>query len=63
MARLSESFRNIFKIQELRARIIYTALLLVVVRVGAHVTLPGVDAHLLAITPAANPQILRAVVG
>jgi preprotein translocase subunit SecY len=48
MARLSESFRNIFKIQELRARIIYTALLLVVVRVGAHVTLPGVDAHLLA---------------
>jgi len=48
MAKLSESFRNIFKIQELRARIIYTALLLVVVRVGAHVTLPGVDAHLLA---------------
>ena len=48
MARLSESFRNIFKIQELRTRIIFTALLLVVVRVGAHVTLPGVDAHLLA---------------
>jgi preprotein translocase subunit SecY len=48
MARLGESFRNIFKIQELRDRIIYTSLLLVVVRIGAHVTLPGVDAHLLA---------------
>lgn len=48
MARLSESFRNIFKIQELRERIIFTALVLVVVRIGSHVTLPGVDANVLA---------------
>ena len=47
MVRLSESFRNIFKIQELKQRIIYTALLLIVVRIGAHVTLPGVDAKIL----------------
>jgi preprotein translocase subunit SecY len=48
MAKLSESFRNIFKIQELRTRIIFTAALLIVVRIGAHITLPGVDAALLA---------------
>ena len=48
MAKLSESFRNIFKIQELRTRILFTATLLIVVRLGAHVTLPGIDAIALA---------------
>ena len=48
MANLNESFRNIFKIQELRQRITYTALLLIVIRFGSHVTLPGVDAKILA---------------
>ncbi len=45
---MTESFRNIFKIQELRQRIIYTALLLIVVRIGAHISIPGVDAVLIA---------------
>lgn len=48
MAKISESFRNIFKIQELRQRIIFTAIILIVVRIGAHITLPGVDAAALA---------------
>jgi preprotein translocase subunit SecY len=48
MANLGESFRNVFKIQELRTRLLFTAALLIVVRIGAHVTLPGVDASLLA---------------
>ncbi len=48
MSTLTESFRNIFKIEELRTRLIYTAVLLIVVRLGAHITLPGVDAVLLA---------------
>jgi preprotein translocase subunit SecY len=48
MARLGESFRNIFKIQELRTRLLFTAVILIVVRIGSHVTLPGVDAVLLA---------------
>ena len=46
--RLSESFRNIFKIQELRERILYTLTLLFFVRVGAHVTLPGIDTSILS---------------
>ncbi len=48
MANLGESFRNVFKIQELRTRLLFTAALLIVVRIGAHITLPGVDAILLA---------------
>ncbi len=48
MVNIAESFRNIFKIQELRTRILFTAALLIVVRIGAHITLPGVDAVLLA---------------
>jgi preprotein translocase subunit SecY len=48
MAKLTESFRNVFKIQELRTRILFTAALLIVVRLGAHITLPGVDAVALA---------------
>ena len=48
MGKVSESFRNIFKIQELRARILFTAGILIVVRFGSHVTLPGVDARVLS---------------
>ncbi len=48
MSKLTESFRNIFKIHELRQRIIYTLSLLVIVRLGAHITLPGIDSTLLS---------------
>jgi preprotein translocase subunit SecY len=48
MGKISESFRNIFKIQELRQRILFTAGILIVVRFGSHVTLPGIDAAVLA---------------
>jgi len=42
------AFRNVFKIPELRNRIIFTALLLVVYRFGAHITIPGIDDAALA---------------
>ncbi len=48
MSRLTDNIRNIFKIEELRNRVLYTLGLLIVVRIGAHITLPGVDASLLA---------------
>ncbi|RKU31979.1 preprotein translocase subunit SecY [Candidatus Poribacteria bacterium] len=35
--------QNAFKIPELRKRIIFTVLLLIVYRLGAHITLPGID--------------------
>jgi preprotein translocase subunit SecY len=48
MATIQETFRNIFKIHELRQRILYTVSLLVIVRVGSHITLPGIDSYLLS---------------
>lgn len=47
MSRFTDTFRNIFKIHELRQRIIYTLVLLFIVRLGSHLTTPGVDAALL----------------
>ena len=41
------AFVNSFKIPELRARILFTILVVVIVRLGAVVTLPGVDAGVL----------------
>ncbi len=48
MSGFVENFRNIFKIEELRTRIFFTIALLIVVRIGAHITLPGIDASVLA---------------
>jgi preprotein translocase subunit SecY len=47
MAGLAESVRNIWKVEELRDRILYTFLLLAIYRFGTYVTLPGVDANAL----------------
>ena len=48
MSGFVENFRNIFKIEELRSRILFTIAILIVVRIGAHITLPGINASLLA---------------
>src|SRR5271167_1289995 len=41
------AFTNIFKIPELRQRILFTIAMLVIVRAGAAITIPGVNAHVL----------------
>lgn len=43
MNRIIETLKNIFRIEELRQRIIFTAGVLLVVRLGSFITLPGVD--------------------
>jgi preprotein translocase subunit SecY len=48
MSGFVENFRNIFKIEELRSRILFTIAILIVVRIGAHITLPGINTALLA---------------
>lgn len=48
MSKLTDTFRNIFKIHELRQRIFYTIVILFLVRLGSHLTIPGVDSALLA---------------
>ena len=43
-----ETIKNIFKIEELRKRIVYTMMLILVYRFGCFVVLPGIDASMLA---------------
>ncbi len=48
MKRLIETIQNIFKIEELRKRIVYTFLLVLVYRLGSYVVIPGIDPTALA---------------
>ena len=43
LERLFTSFQNIFKIPELRKRVLFTLMMLVVCRVGAYVPTPGIN--------------------
>ena len=43
-----ETIQNIFKIEELRKRLVYTFILILVYRLGCFIVLPGIDARLLA---------------
>jgi len=43
-----ESLANIFKVPELKRRLAFTAALLIVYRIGAHIPTPGIDAHALS---------------
>ncbi len=52
MKKFIDSIRNIFKIEELRSRILFTLGLLLIYRLGSYVVLPGVDPVVLEnITP------------
>ena len=48
MKKFIDTIKNIFKIEELRKRIVYTLLLVLLYRFGCFVVLPGIDATLLA---------------
>lgn len=43
-----ETFRNVFKIGELRKRILFTLMILAIERVGTHIVTPGIDTAVLA---------------
>ncbi len=43
MKRLIETIRNIYKIEDLRKRILYTLGILLIYRLGSYIVLPGVD--------------------
>ncbi|GBD06698.1 Protein translocase subunit SecY [bacterium HR21] len=47
MARFVETLKNIWRIEELRQRILFTLGVLIVVRIGSHIALPGVDVYAL----------------
>jgi len=48
MRKLIETIRNIYKIEELRNRILYTLGIILIYRLGSYVVLPGVDPHQLS---------------
>ncbi len=47
MKKLIQTLRNIYKIEDLRKRILYTLGIIVIYRLGAYVVLPGVDPSML----------------
>lgn len=49
-----ETFRSIFKVEELRRRIFFTLALLIVYRIGGHIPTPGIDGSILARALAQN---------
>ena len=48
MNRLIETIRNIFKIEELRKRILFTILIILIYRFGSFVVIPGIDPNKLS---------------
>ena len=48
MKKFIQTIKNIFKIEELRKRLVYTFLLILVYRLGCFIVLPGIDATMLA---------------
>ncbi len=48
MNRLIETIRNIFKIEELRKRILFTVLIILIYRFGSFVVIPGIDPNKLS---------------
>lgn len=43
MKKFIQTLKNIWSIEELRSKILYTLLLIFIFRVGAHISLPGID--------------------
>ena len=49
MKKLIETLKNIWSIEELRKRILFTLLLVAIYRIGCYITLPGINPNLLAL--------------
>jgi preprotein translocase subunit SecY len=54
MRKFFDTVLNIFKIEELKKRILFTLGLLIVVRIGSYITLPGIDVAALKASAAAG---------
>lgn len=48
MKKFIQTLKNIWSIEELRSKIIFTLLLILIYRIGAHIVLPGIDASLIS---------------
>ena len=59
MKKFIETIKNIFRIEDLRKRILYTLFIILIYRFGAHVVLPGINPGALsAFSKAASEGLL-----
>jgi len=56
--KLFQTFKNIWSIEELRAKILYTLLLILIYRIGTHIALPGINPTTLQSGANANNGLL-----
>ncbi|HEY6503176.1 MAG TPA: preprotein translocase subunit SecY [Chitinophagaceae bacterium] len=56
MKKLIQTLKNIWSIEELRGKILFTLMMIVIYRIGSHVVLPGIDPVILAQQGSQNPQ-------
>lgn len=56
MKKFIQTLKNIWSIEELRSKILYTLLLVAVYRIGAHITLPGINPIVLEQISKSNNQ-------
>ena len=61
MKRFIDTFVNIWKIEDLRARILTTLGLLLIYRMGSFIVLPGINSEILAAT-AGEAQGIAAII-
>lgn len=58
MANFTQTIQNMFKIEDLRYKILYTLGILIIIRIGAHITLPGIDVSALKLAAASDQNTL-----
>ena len=59
MKRFIQNIQNIWKVEELRKRILLTLGLILVYRIGSFIVIPGVDYYALASKQSFFPQIKK----
>ena len=61
MKNLIKTLKEIWAVEELRKRIMYTLALVLVYRIGSFIVLPGIDAERLASSTAGDNSILNLI--
>ena len=46
--RITDGYQNMFRIPELKQKLLFTAMILIIYRLGTHIPVPGVDTGALA---------------
>ena len=58
MKNFFQTLKNIWSIEELRSKILFTLLMITIYRIGAHIALPGIDPIKLSATAESLRQLI-----